>query len=533
MKYAIDRYEMGLEKEVSADIFYNKYIPRKKDRFFCPECGEPVFWSSRGGSQPDKFSHYNKTEQTPECDKRVDGRSGLNLYERIGLPVYLTVRAVNQFCLMIGFPAVGEQLLAIAASQDIKVCIAGAEDYRKVSVNAVNFLEDGITLVPINFIPYPGDNFGVTIEPEEETLQLHKKWSDYADGFGYGGAIFTYGETGGKKIRKGGNISSDRQYYVIARQFDPPQEIYSQKLRTIILSKNVYNVYLITINVSVENANRYQYVKNYLQRQFGVWLLQTSPELIPLWPPMAEQGAMIPAKSNAKMYCSVSSGNDEPNIYRYDGSEVFPLAVDKAEGGSHTVSFFMHSQEVVLSVDRKYTGREIAFQSKKIVHPKYEYNFCIEKEKGDLLEWKDVTKDVISEAFFLNSNAKTEMYIGSRDKIFRHISVREQRVAVSAQYNSEEILFVEEDGVFIHYRTKAANKGKSLKETLTVGKIRKCCQGELVPVPYWVENILLEWKRIGYNRIFYEVKRMIVNGKIPAGLLKVLYDCCSAGGYHI
>ena len=34
MKYAIDRYEMGLEKEVSADIFYNKYIPRKKDQYF-------------------------------------------------------------------------------------------------------------------------------------------------------------------------------------------------------------------------------------------------------------------------------------------------------------------------------------------------------------------------------------------------------------------------------------------------------------------------------------------------------------------
>ena len=58
---------------------------------------------------------------------------------------------------------------------------------------------------------------------------------------------------------------------MIARKFDPPQEISSQKLGTIILSDNVYNVYLITINVSVENANRYQYVKNYLQRQFGVW----------------------------------------------------------------------------------------------------------------------------------------------------------------------------------------------------------------------------------------------------------------------
>ena len=155
----------------------------------------------RGGSQPDKFSHYNKTEQTPECDKRVDGRSGLNLYERVGLPVYLAIRAVNQFSLMIGFPAVGEQLLTMAASWDIKVCITGAERYRKVSVNAVNFLEDDVTLVPINFIPYPGKNFGVTIETEE-ALELHKKWSDYADGFGYGGAIFTYGKQEEKRSGK-------------------------------------------------------------------------------------------------------------------------------------------------------------------------------------------------------------------------------------------------------------------------------------------------------------------------------------------
>lgn len=531
MKYAIDRYEMGLEKEVSADIFYNKHIPRKKDRFFCPECGEHVFWSSRGGLQPNKFSHYNKTEQTPECDKRVDGRSGLNLYERVGLPVYLAIRAGNHFSLMIGFPAVGEQLLAMAASRDIKVCITGAEHDRKVSVNAVNFLEDDVTLVPINFIPYPGKNFGVTFE-SEETLELRKKWSDYADGFGYGGAIFTYGETGGKKIRKGGNISSDKQYYVIARKFAPPQEISSQKLGTIILSENVYNVYLITINVPIENANRYQYVKNYLQRQFGVWLLQTSPELIPLWPPMVEQGAMIPAKSNAKVYCSVSSGNDEPNVYRYDGFKVFPMAVNKAEGGCHTVSFIIHSQEVFLSVDRKYAGREIAFQSKKIIHPKHEYNFCIEKENGDFVEWKDVTKDVISEACFLNSNAKTEIYIGTRDKIFQHISIRERRVAVSAQYNSEEIMFVEEGGVFIHYRAKTANKGKSLKEILTVDKIRKCYQGELVPVPYWVENMFLKWKRMENNRILNEVKRMIVNGKIPVGILKILYECCSGEEYY-
>ena len=130
MKYAIDRYGVSLEKEVRADIFYNKYISQKSSRFFCPECGEPVFWSSRGGVLPDRFSHYKKTENTPECDRRVDGRSGLNLYERVGLPVYLTAKASNQFCLNIGFPAINGQLLSEAARQGMKVCISGAE-YRK------------------------------------------------------------------------------------------------------------------------------------------------------------------------------------------------------------------------------------------------------------------------------------------------------------------------------------------------------------------------------------------------------------------
>lgn len=71
MKYAVDRYGVDLEKEVSADIFYNKYIAQRDSRFFCPECGEPVFWSSRGGPLPDRFSHYKRTERTPEWQEAI------------------------------------------------------------------------------------------------------------------------------------------------------------------------------------------------------------------------------------------------------------------------------------------------------------------------------------------------------------------------------------------------------------------------------------------------------------------------------
>lgn len=524
MKYAIDRFELGLEKVVSADSFYNKYIPKKNSRFFCPECGEPVFWRSRGGMQPDKFSHHKRTEGTPECDKRANGRSKLNLYEHVGLPVYLTVRSINHFCLNIGFPAVGKQLLEKAAQQKVKICITGAEYQRTILVNAVYFFEDSITLIPINFIPAFGKNFEVTIESGIKIVELQKKWSDYADGFGQGGAIFTYGENGGKKIRRGDTVSPNRQYYVIARHFNPPQEICSKKIGNMLLNKNVYNVYLITINVSIENTNKYKAIENYLQKQFGVWLLQTAPELISLWPPVVEQGVRIPVKSNGKIYCSVSSGNDEPNVYRYDGCEASLVKVYKDESGIRTIAFSASSQEMFLSVDRKYAGREVAFQIKKITYPNFKYDFSIEKENGILLPWKDVTSDILSESFFLNTNTKIEMYIGNRDKSFQHISVREQRVAVSARYNSEEVLFVLENSVVMYFRAKIVDKVEYLKESLTVDKIRKCCRGEWISAPYWIVHMLLEWRRAGLGLLSDEVQRMISNGKMQTGLLKVLYD---------
>ena len=89
MRYAIDRFTVGTEKEVCADEFYGlRYIPNKLSRFRCPECGEIVYFRSKGGNQPNHFYHKVKTDQTPECDKRVDGHANLSLYQRVGLSLY-------------------------------------------------------------------------------------------------------------------------------------------------------------------------------------------------------------------------------------------------------------------------------------------------------------------------------------------------------------------------------------------------------------------------------------------------------------
>lgn len=217
MRSAIDRYQIGTELEVDADDFDNQYyIPNRTNRFYCPECNEIVFFRAKGGNHPNQFYHQVKTDRAPECDKRVDGRSGLSLNERIGLPIFITGIISGKFQINIGFPALGTATLDNAAKYGCTVKIASLNANRTVKVDFTNFLADNTTLIPINFVPSYGKNYTISVTGSC-AYSLKKKWSDYADGFETGGAIFSYSETGGKKIRRGDSISTNKDYYAVVR----------------------------------------------------------------------------------------------------------------------------------------------------------------------------------------------------------------------------------------------------------------------------------------------------------------------------
>ncbi len=241
MKFAIDRYAVGLETEVSAKDFENiYYIPGRRNRFFCPECGEIVFFRDRGGNHPSHFYHQEKTDRTPECDKRVDGRSELSLSQRVGLPIFLTGIISNHYQLSIGFPALGTEILEKASKAGYQVEITDGRHYRTVAVNHTNFIDDETTLIPIDFVPSYSRNYKVTTSGEEYVYGLQRKWSDYADGFDMAGAIFSYGETGGKKVRRGDSISTNRSYYAVIKNNLPPYpEIHQTEIGTLEIGRNV------------------------------------------------------------------------------------------------------------------------------------------------------------------------------------------------------------------------------------------------------------------------------------------------------
>lgn len=518
MKYAIDRYITGFEKEVCADDFYGKYIPRKNNRFYCPECGLQVYWVSKGGNQPNKFKHPPRTETSPECDKRVDGRSDLYIYERVGLPVFLSRLSGNNFQLSISFPAVGGKMLANGAAQNAQVIIRGSGASRTVPINTNNFYPDRTTLVPVNFLPSDNGVFRIEVYPGSA---YSRKWSNYAEGFTSTGAIFTYDESGGKKVHRDDSISPGRQYYVVARQFSCPfSEIHYNAVGTLKLLNSNYQVYCMTVNVSLENERRYSQISDFFRYRFGVGLLETAPEIIPLWPPVIEQDVLIPAK-DSRIFCAITSGNDEPSVYSYVGNQVLNIPVQKDRSGEKHIYVKAGAIDTILSVDRKYVGREIVFRAKPLDYSTATYDFCIHSYHGNTIFPGEMAHDDLSEGGILTSNSKFDLFLGSADHSFLRISVRANETLLPMISNLK-ILFASVDGG-VFYSQSVINPALVTEvESVDIQSLVQQFRGEYIPVPRWVCALLNDLRKKGYTSVVQIIAGHISNGKLPVGAIKAL-----------
>jgi len=270
VRFAVDRYKIGIETEVNADEFDGQmYIPARRTRFYCPECGEIVYFRAKGGAHPNQFYHQEKTDQAPECDKRVDDRSELSLKERVGLPLYITRNGFS-YELSIGFPALGKDMLSKASEAQYTVEISYGTFSQRISVDHTNFIEDEMTLIPINFLPDWGKNYVITTNGIRAVYGIQRKWSDYADGFDRSGAIFSYSETGGKKIRRGDCISTHRQYNLLTQNRIPD---YSEILRSeegkVSIGSSNFTLYKIEIQVSSDESSRYHRLTD-LAEYYGI-----------------------------------------------------------------------------------------------------------------------------------------------------------------------------------------------------------------------------------------------------------------------
>ena len=347
MRYAIDRLNAGFEMEVCADDFDGEYSVRLSNRFFCPECGESVFWKSKGGRKTrNEFSHYRNSPQAPECDKRVDGNSSLYVYQRVGLPMKIARRG-DTFFLYMNFPAISNTLIETAINQKAKVTISANKLSKSFPINFTYFQADKQTLLPIDFVPI-GKNYSVAVSGTIDLSQLKQKWSDYSDGFSYTGAIFTNEDDGARKVRRGDSITTGKRYYLISKDYRPIyKEIEIEVIGNITLNNSIFNVYELEVNVSVYDKYLYTSISNYLKQCFGVWLLEPTPELIPLWPPVTDQDVYVPVNDRGSVICAVSSGNSTPRVYHYERNRAITVPIKRDESENNTVELPLYHQQAM------------------------------------------------------------------------------------------------------------------------------------------------------------------------------------------
>ena len=527
MEYAIDRYTAGKEIEVSAKSFsQDGYIPARKDRFFCPECGEKVFFRN-GGRYKSAFFHQKKTAKTPECEKRIDSQARISLSQRVGLPVYL-VNDDNSFKLAIGFPALGAELLEKAEKAGCTAEICTGNTRQKLQINKIRFLENDMTLIPVKTIPPANSNFKITITGMKDFLALQCKWADYADGFAADGAVFSYSETGGKKIRYGGSIAVNKIYYAVLTDNIPDYAgIRKEYSGSFVVNNTRYYVNKFYVNVSSNDTELFKKISDYLQKKFKVWLLDSLPEIVPIWPPAVTRDAVIPVKHNSSLICAVYSDNNEPDIYHYTYNGFFKGIIDTAINDVKLLAVKIGSKPQVLSVDRKYTGREVTFKQEKLPDSDFEYKISLNADEKvildnhDAADSYDIDKELLSKAIAIKTNAKMELYTIKKGMVYHKEAIRTDKICVEEDKKRIGLLLLAEGRKIFQVTAVSINSSCCSNEQF-IDLITTPVNGKMIVIPRWADTFIRQIKKNKENTLYNMLIARVQNGKLPESVLKQL-----------
>lgn len=351
MKTAIDCYARGKQREASADEYSRERI-YYQGRFICPECGELVHLT--GSKYSNHFAHYKKTDVSVQCDRRIDGLPIQSVYERIGLPLYLRKDDNNDFRLFMGFRTLPIKVLEQAEKNNLSFKIIGTKQNYKITHE--RFINGGTTLLPILHIPLGQSKYRLKYSPQMYSASVLSYWSDEADGFSDGDALFSVTGLGGKKVRHGDAISTDTKYYWVRRNASIPSYISGINMKRVgdlILKDNKYHVFQGSFDSSISDME-FDRLTTYLRETLKVHLLEKQPTFIPVWPPCLKTENGYKAKEKDRwLYGHVESGNDNPKMYVYRGVNAIPDQTDLSDGMAKVL---IAATDTYISIDRKYVS---------------------------------------------------------------------------------------------------------------------------------------------------------------------------------
>ncbi|WP_312645441.1 hypothetical protein [Hydrogenoanaerobacterium sp.] len=359
MQTAIDRLSVGKEKEINI-MDFDGY--RSLTRFVCPECGEYV-------SARKNLGFWHLPGKGLDCDRRVDGQSNLTYYERVGLSLYLK-RNGAEITINMMFPSLNKHIYDIVIDKQITLEIM--QDSRIYSssnvyeLSSCNFICEQTSLLKVTFVPIADKNYKICISDKRAEETLAEAWSQYSDGFTGYGALFTYSEKGGRKVRKNDTIEPHTKYYwvVPSGRYSTMNGLICEFVSEFYIGKDRFSLYVITIEHSSEQE--FKNLDTFFWNRLRLKLLYIKPKIIPIWPPVAKTSeANIPCymtRANKSIFCAVKSDEQSPKIYKYFNEKYSEVKV-YGEENQKWCTLIPNSNTQAFTIDRKYLANGLIFSS--------------------------------------------------------------------------------------------------------------------------------------------------------------------------
>lgn len=372
MDRAIENYSIGKQHEVSAEDIEKLNlgsINADTKRFICDICGEPVRFQCRVKSRHDGrkskkeyFAHLPDKEDIKFCEKRTDSAGNYTIYERVGLPLYIKKTTNNNFKLCIGFYSIDEKTLSYAQSESMFVLVQSkwgdTQQTARFLINNSNFLTNAITYKPLDFL---AERYSLKYSSNAERL-LGRKWSDFAEGVLSGGALFTFDESGGRKIRINEEITTGIDYFLLIRNrsYAPALNGLDCQVYGEVEFKSgqckLYKVRFTTINSKLSD---------FCRENLKVSLLYRQAKLIPIWPPCSKKDNRLSLFDNICVgHFAVVSDNEAPQVFSHIDNLVSPIGVSKKNDSIFTVKLLIGNSVMPITVDRKFSGNILFIDNK-------------------------------------------------------------------------------------------------------------------------------------------------------------------------
>lgn len=517
MKTALDNHVLGKQKEVNADDF--GYVIRDKDRFICPECLEPV--SMVDGKYQYFFKHRKKTEQSIECDRRIESNASQSIYQRIGIPLFLRKNNDESYSIHIGFRALPQHIISICKSMNSYIEINDSYRFkRKYFINDYNFKDNATTYLQIDDIP--NSTLKINYSDTKTSTLLSPYWSNYIESsFFSRGALFMNNNDGGKIIRTGDCVSTYKPYLLVRpkrnryyEELDNYNGLKYKKVANLSISNHAYEIIEIQFMVHSSSSLLFKNISNFLHGKYGLFLIDCDTSITPIWPPCSKTESGYTPVHGKSLYYIVNSNNDEPSIFTYIGNNStpsisYPIKVENAWFSKLNVSDYGS----LINIDRRIVSNGIFISNRfqNLRFPSTYLNDICLCEKGNFKRLSDIKLQIKceSEVYLIDIKLNLKKLIFKNGNIELENDEKVQFVIISCRRNV----------VAIYQKEVPININSTIDELCLLKSIKKNTSTSSVKVtPYLynkiknldVKDLELKMYLIGYIR----------NNKIPLVIMK-------------